>query len=41
MPYRDIAKQLCIDIDAEGVISGDKSNVVLNNLSKIKTMLKN
>ena len=38
--YRDIAKQLCIDIDAEGVISGDKSNLVLNNLVKIKTMLK-
>lgn len=39
-PYRNIAKQLTIDIDIDGVISGDKSNVLLNNLSKIKKMLK-
>jgi len=39
-PYRDIAKQLTIDIDVDGIISGDKSNVLLNNLSKIKKTLK-
>ena len=39
-PYRNIAKQLTIDIDIDGVISGDKSNVLLNNLPKIKKMLK-